>query len=390
MFLPIGTDRPRTKRARVTLAVIIGLVAIHLVVMVLERTNPSAYEAMLNALAVRRGNWMPWTFFTSSLLHADLWHLGGNCLFLWVFGPNVEDRFGHARFAGFLALGALASALGHVAATPNPAIGFSGAVSAATGAYFVLFPRTRIRTFIFFFVITTAMIPAWVFIGFSVARDMFGWLMPGESGIAHVAHLAGYALGAGVSALALKVGWLEPEVYDLVYTFKQRRRRAQLRAAAAGVSPERMSRDAKPPRRDPVAERAGAARSEIAHLVAGQDLDAAANVLRAAINDLPEVPSEPVLQALTPGRTATLRLAEHCVRSHKPREAAWLYERFVRTYPRDPETPSARLFAALLLARDLDRADAARGLLGPHAAEYQGEEAELARSILETAQGSKP
>lgn len=368
----------------VTLATIAGLVALHLARLGLERVDPSAGETLLEATVLGHGALEPWRFVTYALLHGDLWHLVGNCVFLWVFGPNVEDRFGRVWYALFLVVGAVASGLGHIATTAAPVIGASGAVSAATGAYFVLFPRTRIKTFILFIFITSAMIPAWVFIGIAVARDLLSEAFFGaSSGVAHVAHLAGYALGAGVSAVALKLKLLTPEVYDLMYTLKQGSRRAAMRSAVSAASRRGPVARESAAARDPEHERATAARSEVSRLIAEGRLDAAADRVRAEAAGLDALAA----RALLPGRDATLRLAEHCVGTQRRADAAWLYERFVDTYPEDREAPSARLMAALLLVRDLEEPERGRALLAGRADRYAGSERELAEELLAETSG---
>jgi membrane associated rhomboid family serine protease len=85
--------------------------------------------------------------FTSMFLHAGIAHLAGNMLFLWIFGDNVEDRMGHARFLGFYLTCGIAATLAQVALNPNslvPMVGASGAIAGVMGAYLVLYPRSRI------------------------------------------------------------------------------------------------------------------------------------------------------------------------------------------------------------------------------------------------------
>ena len=104
------------------------------------------------------------TLFTSMFLHGGWMHLIGNMLFLWVFGRNVEDLIGSAKFAAFYILCGLAAGVVHVAVNAysrQPTIGASGAIAGVMGAYLIKFPRSRIVTLIFiFFFVTTAEIPA--------------------------------------------------------------------------------------------------------------------------------------------------------------------------------------------------------------------------------------
>src|SRR5208337_722901 len=104
------------------------------------------------------------TIFTSMFLHGGILHVGGNMLYLWIFGNNVEDAAGHFRFILFYAASGVAAALVQCSFDPgsaSPMIGASGAISGILGAYLLLYPRARVKTLIFIFIfITTVDIPA--------------------------------------------------------------------------------------------------------------------------------------------------------------------------------------------------------------------------------------
>jgi membrane associated rhomboid family serine protease len=137
---------------------------------------------------------------TSLFLHADLLHFGGNMVFLWIFGDNVEDRFGRLQYLAFyLAAGSLA-ALAQVAADPlsrAPMIGASGAIAAIMGAYFVLYPQSRVLTAVFLVIFLDVIeIPAIFFLGvWFLLQLAHASLFPGE-GIAFWAHAGGFVVGA--------------------------------------------------------------------------------------------------------------------------------------------------------------------------------------------------
>jgi membrane associated rhomboid family serine protease len=113
-------------------------------------------------------NWA--TMFTSMFIHGGWLHFLGNMLFLWVFGDNVEDRFGHFRYLLFYLAAGVAAIWLQIAVnsmSETPTIGASGAIAGVLGAYLILFPFSRIRTaVIFFFFITLVRIPAFVLLGF--------------------------------------------------------------------------------------------------------------------------------------------------------------------------------------------------------------------------------
>ena len=151
------------------------------------------------------------TVFTSMFLHGSLLHVGGNMLYLWIFGDNVEDRMGHGRFVAFYLLCGVAAALTQAIINPDsavPMVGASGAIAGVMGAYFVLYPHSRIVTLVPLFVYFQVMeVPAILFLGIwflmqfisgvgSIATAVSG--EPG-GGIAFWAHVAGFV--AGVSGV---------------------------------------------------------------------------------------------------------------------------------------------------------------------------------------------
>jgi len=143
-----------------------------------------------------------YTFLTSMFLHADIIHLGGNMLFLYVFGDNVEDTFGHVRYLLFYLIAGIAASSLHIAAALSlgesgiPAIGASGAIAGVLGAYFVLYPRSRILTLVFLFWITIVAIPAVIFLGlWFVYQFLYGTLAGAGGGVAYWAHIGGFIAG---------------------------------------------------------------------------------------------------------------------------------------------------------------------------------------------------
>ena len=150
--------------------------------------------------------WM--TLITSQFLHGGFLHLGGNMLFLWIFGNNIEDRLGHVKFLIFyLACGALA-ALAQWFFSPNsgiPSLGASGAIAGVMGAYILRFPRAEVLTLIpLGFFITTVQIPAIFFLGFWFVQQAFYGVASlnapsnigmESGGIAYWAHAGGFVFG---------------------------------------------------------------------------------------------------------------------------------------------------------------------------------------------------
>ena len=144
-------------------------------------------------------------------LHGGLLHIGGNMLYLWIFGNNIEDKLGHFRFLIFYLVSGIIASYAHAISSPSsniPMIGASGAVSGVLGAYILLFPHARVHTLIFFgFFIQIVKIPALIVIGFwAIIQVINGILSQGllpQGGVAWFAHIGGFLTGL----LTIKI-WL--------------------------------------------------------------------------------------------------------------------------------------------------------------------------------------
>jgi membrane associated rhomboid family serine protease len=141
------------------------------------------------------------TLFTSMFLHGGWLHLGGNMLFLWIFGNNVEDLLGRGRFLLLYLASGVAAALAQALADKMgqvPMVGASGAIAGVLGAYLVTYPRANVHVFlwivIFFWIVT---VPAWILLGFWFVMQLFSGLgtEQGEPGVAFWAHVGGFIAG---------------------------------------------------------------------------------------------------------------------------------------------------------------------------------------------------
>jgi membrane associated rhomboid family serine protease len=145
------------------------------------------------------------TLFTSMFMHGGLLHLGGNMLFLWIFGNNVEDSMGPVKFVIFYLLAGLSADALQIAFSANsevPSIGASGAIAGVLGGYLLLFPRARVVTLIFIiFFFTILELPAILFLGIWIVEQAvfayFDLFQPqgNSGGVAYFAHLGGAAFG---------------------------------------------------------------------------------------------------------------------------------------------------------------------------------------------------
>jgi membrane associated rhomboid family serine protease len=138
---------------------------------------------------------------TSIFLHGGLLHLGGNMLFLWVFGNNIEDRLGHAMFLVFYLAAGVVAAVAHIAVQPDstlPVVGASGAIAGVMGAYLVWFPRAPVTTLVIFFLPFVIRIEAAWLLGVWFVSQFF---TAPDSPVAWVAHVAGFVFGVLVGLL---------------------------------------------------------------------------------------------------------------------------------------------------------------------------------------------
>ncbi len=141
--------------------------------------------------------------FTSMFMHGGIMHILGNMLFLWIFGDNVEDRFGHAKYLASYLFWGFAAAMAHLAWAMNvggeqlliPAVGASGAISGVLGAYMLMFPHARVVTLVLFFFITTTRVPAFAYLFLWFIYQLIAAVFGAGGGVAYLAHIGGFLAG---------------------------------------------------------------------------------------------------------------------------------------------------------------------------------------------------
>lgn len=145
------------------------------------------------------------SLLTSMFLHGGWLHLGGNMLFLYIFGDNLEDEMGHLGYLFFYLAAGLGAALAQVLAAPLsqvPTVGASGAIAGVMGGYLLLYPRARVDVLIiFFFFVRILAIPAWLMLGLWFALQLISGLGAdaGAGGVAYWAHAGGFVIGLGLT-----------------------------------------------------------------------------------------------------------------------------------------------------------------------------------------------
>jgi rhomboid family protein len=189
--------------SRTTPIVTISLIVANVLVFLYELTLGRAVNdfTLYFGLVPAAFSWV--AVFTSMFLHGGLFHVAGNMLYLWIFGDNVEDRMGHGRFLVFYLLCGTAAALAQTITAPDsvvPMVGASGAIAGVMGAYFVLYPKSRIVTlvtFIFFFQIIE--VPAIFFLGIWFVMQFLSGVgsigTAATGGVAVWAHVGGFLAG---------------------------------------------------------------------------------------------------------------------------------------------------------------------------------------------------
>jgi membrane associated rhomboid family serine protease len=210
-MLPIGDERVAGPPALVT----IGLIALNVLAFLVELAQPSeaALQSFIEAWGVVPREYstvqdlpptipLPFwsTLLTSMFLHGGWMHLGGNMLYLWIFGDNLEKVMGALRFIIFYLVCGLAASLAHIVFGPGsnvPAVGASGAISGVLGGYLMLFPNNRVR------VLTRggiAHVPAIVVLGFWILIQFINGMgsmaaTTETGGVAYMAHIGGFVAG---------------------------------------------------------------------------------------------------------------------------------------------------------------------------------------------------
>lgn len=147
------------------------------------------------------------TLFSAMFMHGGWMHLGSNLLYLWIFGDNVEHRFGGLKFLAFYLISGIAASFAHIALAPEsfiPTLGASGAISGVLGAYLVLFPRNQVMTIFFYRVVS---IPAILVLGlWGVTQIFAGYGSLAEvgtkGGVAYAAHVGGFVAGVTAGIVA--------------------------------------------------------------------------------------------------------------------------------------------------------------------------------------------
>ncbi len=374
MLIPIRTDYRMSRTPWVNYA----LLAVNVAVFFLgyHAANEAGYRRiygwMLHPDSPELGQ-----FFSSIFLHGGFWHLAGNMLFLWVFGNAINDRFGHAGYLAFYLAGGVLASLGYLLLGGTaPVLGASGAISAVTGAYLVLLPRSRVTVLmLLIYYLHPFELPSLYFLMFQLVWNLvltlggLGGKYAAGGGVAYAAHSSGYAFGIVVSAGLLAVRLLPRDTFDLLNLIRARRRRARyqrmvhrgydpfghisakVRKNGPGWVKTRTVEQATP---DTAAAKDLLLRREIGEAFRHNDLAGAAGKYL----QLVQVADEPILS-----QPQQLDIANYLMASEQHAAAADAYERFLKHYRNYEYIADIYLMLGLLYGRYVHQYDRAEQCL---------------------------
>lgn len=364
MFIPISTDY----RRKGTPWVNYGLIAANVIIFLAgfnsltPRNFLLAYDFILHKPGT--GDWAWYQLFTALFLHAGYTHLIFNMLFLWIFGNSLNDRFGTIGYLVFYLAGGVAASAGYfLVGGTGPLLGASGAISAVTGAFMVLMPRTRVTVLVFFFLITIIPVPAILFIGLHIVYQLFMSATARGGDVAYAAHVFGYFFGILVSFGLIFTGIIPRTALDLLYLLRHGYRRSRFnRAAAHGADPflsrwggglRRRTGDTRPEER-PVSAEQRQLLEEITGAWRHGDIPAAAQKYLEG-RDTADTPRLP--------RQVTLDIANQLAADGNHLVAAELYESFLKRYHGYARVGEIYLMLGLLYSRYVGQYDKAEQYL---------------------------
>ncbi|MBK5945170.1 rhomboid family intramembrane serine protease [Rhodobacter veldkampii DSM 11550] len=200
-MFPIRDHNPSQRPAYVTWALIAANLAVFVLTLPLEGAPSQLWLAWALYPAEVTTGTAYGGLLTAMFLHAGILHLGGNMLFLWVFGDNLEEALGHLGFLLFYLASGVAAAAAQIAGdpmSPIPMVGASGAIAGVMGGYLLFFPRARVDVlFIIVILIRVVPIPAWIVLGVWFGLQVLNGAMadPTTGGVAYWAHAGGFGAG---------------------------------------------------------------------------------------------------------------------------------------------------------------------------------------------------
>ncbi|MFO0972477.1 MAG: rhomboid family intramembrane serine protease [Phycisphaerae bacterium] len=358
MLIPIRTDTQVRRIPYVNYGLIAACVLIHaLVAMGGDGAASWRRPLMLWPLEPRLMQFLSYQF-----LHGDVMHLAGNMLFLWVFGNAVNARMGHFVYALFYLAGGVLAGVGFVlSGGDNPCLGASGAIAAVTTAYLVLFPRSEITIFYWFFFVGVVNVNAlWFILGKVILWDNLLAMNIGAAGVtsvAYAAHVSGYCAGFVIALLLLLTRSLPRDHFDLLSIWRRARQRqvfadmmsdptrqAHVQYGRVARVPGAPAEAAPPPPLARPADPNAALRDTVIAALARGDHDAALERFAELVERDPQ-------QVLA--QRAQLEIANRLAARQAYSQAAAAYENYLRHYPAAVDRGQVKLLLGIVYARHL-------------------------------------
>lgn len=373
LIIPIKTDSPVRRRPYVNHALIAANILIFLVTDVLGGLGGNTFgEEIKRRFILDPSNLTLTSFFTYQFLHGGVVHVLGNMLFLWVFGNSVNSKMGNVAYLLFYLAAGVFAGLGFAMTSQQPVLGASGAIAGVTTAYLVLFPRSEVTTFYWFwFYVGTLHLRALLLIGLKIIL----WdniISPRISAgvyeeVAVSAHIAGYLFGFVVCMVLLLIRALPRDQFDILALFKRFRQRQQFKAAFADPNARaratfgRVAQPVSPVTGRPIEAEPSVAeteilriRGDIAKSIAEGDYAGAADRYEQLLLRDPD-------QCLP--RRNMLTIANQFVTMGRYPQAAAAYEKHLKAYPKDSDILQIKFLLGIIYAKYLRQYEAAERFL---------------------------
>jgi membrane associated rhomboid family serine protease len=304
-------------------------------------------------------------FFTYQFLHENLSHIFFNMLFLYVFGNNLNEKLGHVGYLAFYLAGGVLAGCGQMLTSTAPTLGASGAISAVTGLFLVLLPRTYIRMFfsLFFLYVDIWEIPSMYFILFKIGDDVFEQFTGGPH-VAYMAHLTGAFAGILIGLLLLFTHLVQRDHYDLLALFSRYRRRKSYEAmVSTGYDPFNALRGSR------VLQTGASAKTSAEGGATDPRIESLRNEISRLIrlHELPDAVQRYLeLRAIDPAQVMSaeeqLDLSNQLMAEARYSDAAGAYEDYLRVYPTTAQHDQIMLILGLIYSRYLPKPERARQL----------------------------
>jgi len=370
LFIPLRTDSPLRSTPYMNWL----LIAVNVAVFIATQIHPewtSQFELSPHDPSLL-------AFFTYQFLHANVMHIAGNMLFLYIFGNNVNDKMGQVGYLAFYLAGGIIAGICYTITqqTGAPIIGASGAIAAVTGAYLILFPRSLITIFYWFIFFGKYEIQSLWFILAFFALDVFG-NFAGQDNVAHMAHIGGTIFGCVVCLTLVATHLLPRDQWDMWALVQRWNKRRQYRdMVSKGYNPfdytESMRGEGQ--RDHPHAARVQDLREKINAAISVREMAVAANLYV----EMMQYDNTQILS-----RQAQLDVATQLHHENRHAQAAEAYEKLLRVYPKLERAEQIELIVGIIYSRYLHKYEKAKQHLSKAIERlHEGRELDLAREEL--------